>query len=575
MKTLRKRSFKTQLMTVVILASLVPLLILSVFSIVFITRSAENSMEARLSEVLKSTDELVSSTIKEQKSSLVLLGDEMIGILANNDSVPQDNKQLLEKMMYQYMLSSKSTLNMYFIDVDGSFIGTSDLPKNYQLPVHLNWGIFRAANHSDNAVMFENTAEPLSSNNNAYSIIYRMETSKAHFGYLILDVSTEHVQKIVNTVKGTSFGYVQFILTSKGDRVIYNDSSFRSPISYLQNILSFDQIESTSGTPSTLKLDQVILSSRSNDEMDLTFFGLVPKDMIDDQSTYILFGLIAFIVSTGIIAAISAYRATDRTTQPLMDLVFKMKNYKPNNEESPSSMMANEVDELDNQFNDLIRRVDDSIQSDIQKQELLRIAEIKSLMAQLNPHFLNNTLDSIKWKAKLYGAEDIATMVAELSVLLKISMNTEPFVTVGEELDFIDSYISIQRERYGDKLTYIREVKDETVNEWIPKLILQPIVENAIIHGVEPLNSEGVIKISSWIDSESLYLMVKDNGVGSNFDLANRSHSDHSSIGLANVDSRLKLHYGAKYGLKWKSNIGVGTEVLIEIPLVIRGDMND
>ncbi len=96
MKTLRKRSFKTQLMTVVILASLVPLLILSVFSIVFITRSAENSMEARLSEVLKSTDELVSSTIKEQKSSLVLLGDEMIGILANNDSIPQDNKQLLE-----------------------------------------------------------------------------------------------------------------------------------------------------------------------------------------------------------------------------------------------------------------------------------------------------------------------------------------------------------------------------------------------------------------------------------------------------------------------------------------------
>lgn len=575
MKTLRKRSFKTQLMTVVILASLVPLLILSVFSIVFITRSAENSMEARLSEVLKSTDELVSSTIKEQKSSLVLLGDEMIGILANNDSVPQDNKKLLEKMMYQYMLSSKSTLNMYYIDVDGSYIGTSDLPKNYQLPVHLNWGIFRAANDSDSAVMFENTAEPLSSNNNAYSIIYRMETSKAHFGYLILDVSTEHVQKIVNTVKGTSFGYVQFILTSKGDRVIYNDSSFRSPISYLQNILSFDQIDSTSGTPSTLKLDQMILSTRSNDEMDITFFGLVPKDMIDDQSTYILFVLIAFIASTGIIAAISAYRATDRTTQPLMDLVFKMKNYKPNNEESPSSMMANEVDELDNQFNDLIRRVDDSIQSDIQKQELLRIAEIKSLMAQLNPHFLNNTLDSIKWKAKLYGAEDIATMVAELSVLLKISMNTEPFVTVGEEFDFIDSYISIQRERYGDKLTYIREVKDETVNEWIPKLILQPIVENAIIHGVEPLNSEGVITISSWIDNESLYLMVKDNGVGSNYDLGNRSHSDHSSIGLANVDSRLKLHYGAKYGLKWKSNIGVGTEVLIEIPLVIRGDMND
>ncbi len=574
MRALRKRTYRKQLTLVLLMSSIVPLLILSVFSIVFINRSSVDDMNARLNEVLLSSEELITQTLSIQKKEVVMLGDGLVRLMQDSEGEFKQYQDDIRLMMFQTMLSSRATQDMYFVLPNGDYVGTNALPKRYNLPTFSNWGIFREVNDIHGPLMYPNSSSDSVEDNVAYSVIYKVEDRHNLYGYLILDVTTEHIQSLVNTVKGTSFGYVQFILTTQGDRVIYNDSIFRSPISYLSNIFRYDRIAESSNQDDAMKLKDMVIGTRTNTKEGITFYGMVPKDMLYDQELYLIYGIMAFIAVTGLVAFVLVYQTSHRITQPLIDLVDKMRDYMPNETQESLESTANEFEELANQFDDLILRVETAMYVNQQKQELLRIAEIKSLMAQLNPHFLNNTLDSIKWKAKMYGDEDIAMMVTELSVLLKVSMNTEPFVSVAQELDFIDSYVAIQKERYGDKIAYNRFIEDDVYDLVIPKLILQPIVENAIVHGIEPLEGKGRINIYAWTYDGHLYFEVNDNGAGTDFSLPDEDSGKSSSIGLRNVDSRLRLHYGSEYGLQWNSYIGVGTQVLITIPLDGKGDIH-
>ncbi len=209
--------------------------------------------------------------------------------------------------------------------------------------------------------------------------------------------------------------------------------------------------------------------------------------------------------------------------------------------------------------------------------------EYKMLQSQINPHFLYNTLDSIRSEALKYNENEIANMIEKLSRFFRYSISsTGDFVKISEELNHINDYYYIQKFRFEDRLNLEIEIEEEELKEcYIPKMTLQPLIENAITHGLENKLSPGLITIHIFGTKEKVYIQIKDNGVGIETDLLRNineklSSSDikferlsrKSGIALLNVNARLKMFFGHDFGLNVKSLINIGTTMEIIVPRV-------
>ncbi len=232
-----------------------------------------------------------------------------------------------------------------------------------------------------------------------------------------------------------------------------------------------------------------------------------------------------------------------------------------------------EVRRLSKAFNMMVAKIKMLMDQIITEQEGKRKSELKALQAQINPHFLYNTLDSIIWMNENKNYEGVTVMVAALAKLFRISLSRgHEIICIADELEHARSYLTIQKIRYKDKFEYTIDVEPGLQSERTLKLILQPIIENAIYHGISPLNEKGIIKITVISEGDNILFQVSDNGYGIKPEilkelLVQESTSYHSGgVGLKNVNERIKLFYGEEYGIEIKSEIDVGTTVCIRIP---------
>lgn len=258
-----------------------------------------------------------------------------------------------------------------------------------------------------------------------------------------------------------------------------------------------------------------------------------------------------------------------------------------------------EIGEFGMNFNKMITEINTLISKVYQAEIVKKELEYKALQAQINPHFLYNTLDSINWIAKRNNINEISTMVIALGDLMRISINKDKdFITIGEEMKYIEDYLTIQKIRYRDKFSVDINVEPEILNKRIPKLVVQPVVENAIVHGIEKKIEKGILVIYGSINNGFLYFKVIDDGIGmidtelrclqnklnatssettdtidnaNGIKQANISDSSsylkgHTGMGIINVNSRIKMLYGHQYGLSIDSKKDFGTEVTITMP---------
>ena len=231
-----------------------------------------------------------------------------------------------------------------------------------------------------------------------------------------------------------------------------------------------------------------------------------------------------------------------------------------------------ELRTLDRSFDKMAERIVSLMEKQRQDQQSLHRAELELLQAQINPHFLYNTLDSIAILAEDERSEDVVNMVTSLSTFFRNSLNQgEDVISLRAELNQAKSYLEIQQIRYSDILNYSINVPDEIQDCAVPKLILQPLIENALYHGIKNRRGPGVITISGARQDDKLLLQVRDNGVGMNAEqlkqLQEGAYGDrHSGLGLKNVDQRIRLYCGEPYGLRFQSEPGEGTAVTVLLP---------
>ncbi|PZD95450.1 sensor histidine kinase [Paenibacillus sambharensis] len=240
-----------------------------------------------------------------------------------------------------------------------------------------------------------------------------------------------------------------------------------------------------------------------------------------------------------------------------------------------------EVERLSSRFNLMLRKIRQLMEQIIEEQESKRKYELEALQAQINPHFLYNTLNSVVRMVGMSKNEDVVTMITSLSKLFRISLSKgKTVITVREELEHARHYLTIQQMRFKRKFQFEIEAEEQAQDCLTLKLVLQPLIENAIVHGIEYMVDEGFIRITARVTGQTLMLEICDNGVGMPPEKASRllsadapqaqknSSGAGSGVGVKNVHDRIQLYYGAQYGLKFESELEEGTTVRIRMPAV-------
>ncbi len=239
---------------------------------------------------------------------------------------------------------------------------------------------------------------------------------------------------------------------------------------------------------------------------------------------------------------------------------------------------VDEITELGMSFNIMIGKIKELLDSKIKEQEELKKAELRALQAQINPHFLYNTLDTIIWMAESKKTDQVVKIVTALSNFFRISLSKGmDWITIGEEVERIKSYLTIQRMRYRDILDFKIEVDENVAENTILKLILQPLVENALYHGIKNKRRKGTINVRARRKGEDeILLEVEDDGIGFTPEKLARLRAEldddsgdiklESGFGIGNVNKRIRLYYGKPYGLSVQSEYTTGTCVTLVIP---------
>ncbi len=291
----------------------------------------------------------------------------------------------------------------------------------------------------------------------------------------------------------------------------------------------------------------------------------------ETQTTYLLIAVI--LIFSGILLA---FLLAGAITKPLKNLAESMQEVEKRDFKGASieKIPYREIGALHNAFNVMTTRIHQLMEENVEEQRQKRKSELKALRSQINPHFLYNTLDSIIWMAEGGKNKEVVMMTSSLARLLRQSIsNDEEMIPLRKEIDYTKSYLTIQKMRYKDKLEFSIEVDPQIQNERVVNLILQPIVENAIYHGIKPKGDKGMIRITGSLVGDDIVLEVMDNGVGiSSEELAHifdrsreRENEKGSGVGVYNVHVRLKLYYGEQYGLSFESKEGEGTKVTMRL----------
>lgn len=234
-----------------------------------------------------------------------------------------------------------------------------------------------------------------------------------------------------------------------------------------------------------------------------------------------------------------------------------------------------EIGELTDSFNYMVDKINTLIRQVYQEKIAQKNAEVQALQAQINPHFLYNTLDSVNWMLIDREEYDISDIIISLGSLMRYSIEDEnAFVPLDREVEYVISYLKIQKNRLEDRLDYQVEVDDSLRQEKIPKLILQPMVENAITHGIEPRRENGKVTILIRDMDGEIQITVEDNGIGMTpeqlehlkEEVPDLEKEGHTGIGIRNVDRRIRLHYGEQYRIRIESVYKKGTVINLRIP---------
>lgn len=391
-----------------------------------------------------------------------------------------------------------------------------------------------------------------------------VDDSGQHLGVVMIDIAYYFIEDYITALNLGNDGYA-FIVTAGGDVIYHPDQTYFTD-QYKKNSL-IEICELGSGYRSDMGLITFKTPIAHSDWILVGLSSLENVDFLRKQLIESVFMISGILL---VLSVIGGILLSKRMTVPMTQLEEAMRNL---DETMPHLLLpkggSEELQSLAIQYNAMIDRIK-SLMADMTKHEKqTRLLELKALQSQINPHFLYNTLDTIVWLAEFGESEKVVAVTKSLGQLLRLSLNIDQTtIALEDELQHVAHYLDIQKQRYGDGLTYSIDGDQALLAIQVPKLIIQPMVENAIYHGIRQGSGQGHISITYQAANQILEITVKDDGVGFDPDaIPIHSKLKLGGIGIKNVDQRIKLHYGDGYGVAITSVIGEGTTAIYTLPL--------
>ena len=392
--------------------------------------------------------------------------------------------------------------------------------------------------------------------------------------WVSLDLSFSSISSYINNVSIGQRGYC-FLIDRDGN-IIYHPQQ-----QLLYAGLKSEDTEALSALrDGTYVDDTVIYCLTSVAGSDWRIVGVSYVDELVNRNVrdmIRLSGMLAVVVLAA--ALLTSWLLSRLLDRPLRGLASAMESFEADADHFTYRPVGGtrEVRELSDSFGHMVLRIQ-QLMSTVREEEVnLRKTELKALQAQINPHFLYNTLDSIAWMCEQGRNADAVKMVHALARLFRISISKgHELIPISKEIEHAESYLQIQKYRYKNQFTYQFDVDPDCLDYYCNKITLQPIIENAINHGLDLLVDEGVILVQVRQDGEDIVFSVQDNGVGMSPEqidsILRHGPKDRTGIGIKNVNDRLKIYFGKQYGLHITSELDVGTCVEIRMPKIQEGN---
>jgi len=581
-KRFRDFSIRTKLI-IGFLAILLPLVLL--LSIVFYSYSAE----IVLKQSLEQTREIVEQFSISLDNYMGLMRNKM-EILADsptiqeelnthqdkedikNDSFYSRNKRIRRIMLQIYSSVTMNDVEIYGINETNHYL--SLWSKKYEIP--------------DKDILFENAnlskgRSVLVNNINDADTIQMIKMVKdlqtyKPIGYIRFGLKRNYIEKMAKNINfGSDGGVVIFDENLSKISGIAHDSVLSKLLKEKPSIGNFSYSEG--------KNEYTAVHIHS-DSTGWTTVGVIPLRYINKDLAGIQYLTVIIIVLTIIIGVTVSVIIAQSLILPLENTVNALEKFSRGDfAVRLKENRCDEIGKLNRIFNKAIKEINELMQKVTQSEILNKEMEFKTLQSQMNPHFLYNTLDTINWLAFKEKQTEICNLVAAISSLIRASIsNKKSIITIEQELDYVKNYIYIQHIRYKDRFDIIYDIDESLLKQAVPKLIIQPIVENAIIHGIENSKNKNLLYISVKRENECIIIIVKDTGIGMTDEKVSEllkeplnaegdEQKAHTNLGLYAVHKRIQLMYGDLYGLTVQSQAGEGTTVTLHIPFTKKQEM--
>jgi len=387
---------------------------------------------------------------------------------------------------------------------------------------------------------------------------------------VIIDILFSKIANYVDEVGIGQHGYC-FIMDTKGNLIYHPHQQLIYFGLKSENLEQLLQMED-----GTVWDNQIIYSIKTLPESGWRIVGVSYVDELVNErkalTTRLLFTAMLIVMATVMAGSLILSQIL---STPIKKLVQAMAEFEKKATDFNYKAISgtSEIRELSDSFDHMVHQIQELMEKVRNEEISLRKTELKALQAQINPHFLYNTLDSIGWLCEEGKNQDAVVMVNDLARLFRISISKgHELIPIEKEVEHARSYLKIQHFRYKNQFTYEFQVEESCLSYYCNKITLQPIIENAIYHGLDRMVDEGKIRICIYEKGEDIIFTVEDNGIGMTPEqcrtILQKEPGDQTGIGIKNVNDRVRIYFGEAYGLKIESEPDVGTKVIISMPKV-------
>lgn len=576
-------------------------LVMAVLSYTFTRQTVQDSSRDYTAQLIDQIQTNIDSYIThmENIAEVVQLNDQVQRYFSRNEVLDEETSEEIHRRITSFLntiLRTRDDVSLILIAGDNGTVLTHDdgISLNPAVDVTTQPWYRRAKAAGGSAVVSSSHVQNIVDGEYRWVITLSRTINDPLtgevYGVMLVDLNFSEIRQLLSRISPGKRGYL-FVVDRDGgivyhprQELIYSDLERE----YIDRVVEARQgsffVEDEKG----LRIYTVSTSARTGwRTVGVTYAVELVQNRATIQRYYFYWTLLCIVFAILISVLISHH-----LSRPILQLRSSMRAVERGDFDISVEVDSNnEIGDLARDFTIMIARIKELVRRNAEEQEAKRRSELMALQNQITPHFLYNTLDSIVWMAEGKKHTEVVKMVSSLARLLRLSISRgDELVSIRDEIEHVKSYLTIQQFRYRDTVDYKIEVDEEILDLQVPKVILQPLVENAIYHGVKNKSNGGQISVNGRLESPGVVLRVEDDGIGMSdqkirtvlerpnggtVDSTGKGAvlgSDRAKVGVRNVHERIQLYFGAEYGLAFERNPKGGTTVAVLLPVLCESE---